>query len=29
MWEDDEFYLKGVDFDMNVGYTNRNMYLTG
>lgn len=29
MWEDDEFYLKGVDFDMNARYTNKNVNLTG
>lgn len=29
MREDDEFYLKGVDFDMNVRYTSRNVNLNG
>lgn len=29
MWEDDEFYLKEVDFDMNVRYTSRNVNLNG
>lgn len=29
MWEDDEFHLKEVDFDMNMRYVNRDVNLTG